>query len=96
MIAHDDHIPCYLDSIQHNLDDAEERLKTSEKRYKDNKTGSEPLILRSGERQLHCTFERPEQFLKRDAELRNKIYKVFELDNCKPSNIYIKGTNSIT
>jgi len=29
MIAHDDHIPCYLDSIQHNLDDAEERLKTS-------------------------------------------------------------------
>ena len=90
MIQHQDHIPCYLDSIKHNLDDAEERLRASEKRFMDIKISSEPLILKSGDKQLHCTFERPEHFLKRDADLRQKIYKVFEIDNCRPSNICIK------
>lgn len=35
MIKHTDSIPCELESIRHNLDDCENRLKESEMRFKD-------------------------------------------------------------
>lgn len=52
------------------------RLKESEKRFFDTMIGADPLKLTSDGKEVHCHFERPEQFLKGDH--KDKIYTIID------------------
>ena len=95
-VKHFNGIPCSLDSIRTDLDECSNKLNESEKRFKDSMLNTEPLQLICDNRKLHCHFKRPDNFLKRDANLRNKIYKIFDLENCRPSNIHVGGKDYLT
>lgn len=49
--------------------------------------GAGPLKLVSDGKEVHCHFERPEQFLRREGDQKNKIYRIINEENCRPSNI---------
>ena len=93
-INHNDTIECSLESIRPSLVDCEAKLKRSEKRFKDVSMETEPILLACGEKELHCTFERPEVFLKPEASLSNKIYRILDASNCSPNNVIVGGNSS--
>lgn len=53
--------------------------------------GAGPLKLVSDGKEVHCHFERPEQFLRREGDQKNKIYRIINEENCRPSNILMAG-----
>lgn len=73
------------------MDDCEKRLRHSGKRFKDVMLPSEPIKLACDGKEIRCHFERPEAFLKRDSNLRNKIYRIVDRANCRSSNIIVGG-----
>lgn len=54
---------------------------------------SDPLRLACDGKEIRCHFERPEAFLKRDANLRNKIYRIVDRANCRSSNVIVGGNS---
>jgi hypothetical protein len=97
-IPHEDSIICRVRDIEQNLNDCQEKLKISEKLYKDPTMKSDPVILRSlssRDSEVKCTFERPYVFLNDPNSGRGKKYKIVDFADCKSSQIIIRGTHPL-
>ena len=93
-IMHDDHIECSDPYVQKNLKDCQERLKKSQKLFKDNSVKTDAIILKSltaQGAQIKCTFERPYVFLNDSTAARRKSYKIVNKLDSKSSQIVLRG-----
>jgi hypothetical protein len=88
-----------LPDVEKNLNDCEERLKKSQKLFKDKWMKTDPIILKSlnsQDTEVKCNFLRPYAFLNDSTAGRGKSYKIVNKLDSKSSQIIVRGIQQFT
>jgi hypothetical protein len=97
-IKHSSDMICTNEAIEANILFCEQKLKKSERLYRDPTMRSEPIVLKDANRpnfEVKCTFERPYVFLNEGITGRGKSYPIINERDSKASQIIVKGKNAV-
>lgn len=97
-IKHNSDMICSNEAIAANIASCEQKLKNSERLYKDPTMRSEPIVLKDANRpnfDVKCTFERPHLFLKEGVTGRGQSYPIINEGDSNASQIIVKGKTAV-